>query len=494
MRLTLRKSLVLTIVLMLSTAAAFADHLEADCPLSLVATTSASSPFSSSPHGVFRNGTVVYQLRGDRLTTFNITALGDVQVARDDLLDPLVANDVQGGVTYSNGYLFVSSGAGLEIFDLRNVKGGPTGVAPISVSKTPGMHYRRLTVMGNLLAALYPQSDIPCVPNGSVGCSNAIDLISIADLTLPTVVGRISAADNFLIGFDDIVFANGYLYSTGLGGTFAFDVSNPGAPGVAFISPVIGNFLATNGTSLLAIGQQKLIGVFTIGPGALLNYFNVFTLPSIFNRQNELMFHPEATFDTTHLITMVDEKDPQTGRSARTIAFDVFDFTVPFFEGSDDRIYENVTPTLPDEVKFDPLAVGPYIYVNGEVSGMQKWGACGQIAGDVEFETPQGLACGGAELHGFVVGAQRILRVEVFLDSTSLGTATLGGRRTDISDTAPVISWRLPVNLDLTERGSHDLRIVGTDAAGNTRQFASRTIVFNGPGQNCTGRRRGAKQ
>ena len=83
MRLTLRKSLVLTIVLLLSTAAAFADHLEADCPLSLVATTPASSPFSNSPHGVFRNGTVVYQLRGDRLTTFNITALGDVQVARD---------------------------------------------------------------------------------------------------------------------------------------------------------------------------------------------------------------------------------------------------------------------------------------------------------------------------------------------------------------------------------------------------------------------------
>ena len=45
----------------------------------------------------------------------------------------------------------------------------------------------------------------------------------------------------------------------------------------------------------------------------------------------------------------VTNDDLSVSESARTIAFDVFDFTVPFYEGFDDRIYENVTMTATNE-------------------------------------------------------------------------------------------------------------------------------------------------
>jgi hypothetical protein len=34
------------------------------------------------------------------------------------------------------------------------------------------------------------------------------------------------------------------------------------------------------------------------------------------------------------------------------------------------------------------------------------------------------------------------------------------------------------------------LRAIGTDAAGNRRQFSSQRIFFTGPGTNCVARRR----
>jgi hypothetical protein len=86
---------------------------------------------------------------------------------------------------------------------------------------------------------------------------------------------------------------------------------------------------------------------------------------------------------------------------------------------------------------------------------------------------------------------QKIANVEVFLDNGSLGAATINTiPRPDVSSRTPVSSWRVPVNLDQTPRGEHTIRVVGTDAFGNRRQFASVRVFFNGPGGNCVNRRR----
>ncbi len=143
------------------------------------------------------------------------------------------------------------------------------------------------------------------------------------------------------IGFNDIAFANGYLYSTGMKGTHAFDVTNPALPGTVRAYPTQGQFLTTNGRNILGIGQESLVGVFTIGPGPDLSWFYVYHLPNAFNLANPIMFHPQAWISEQRLVTMVDEKDPMTGKPARTIAFDVFDFSIYPHDGFDDRLYEN---------------------------------------------------------------------------------------------------------------------------------------------------------
>jgi hypothetical protein len=194
---------------------------------------------------------------------------------------------------------------------------------------------------------------------------------------------------------------------------------------------------------------------------------------------------------------MVDELDPETLKPARTIAIDAFDFTVPLYEGSYQRIYENVSNTTPDEVKYNPLAVGSYVYVVGSVSGLQTYGACGYMSGKIEWDGTQALNCGVTEIRGWVTGVQKIANVELLLDNGSLGTTSVGGvPRTDISSPTPVYTWR--INFDttvLTQTGAaptvHTLRAIGTDAFGNRRQFASqRFVLFQGA--NCTNRRRSA--
>jgi hypothetical protein len=218
--------------------------------------------------------------------------------------------------------------------------------------------------------------------------------------------------------------------------------------------------------------------------------------PLQFDRANPIIFHPQASFDdqSLRLITMIDELDPQTLKPARTVAFDVFDYNVFMYEGSFPRVYEQISfiPTN-DEVKWNPTAVGPLIYVVGELSGLQTYGACGQMSGKIEFSGINGLACAGAELHGWVTGALKITNVELFLDSTSLGSANITGPpRTDVPSTTPVTPWKIAVNLDQTSKGSHVIRAVGTDVNGNRRQFASITVNFPGPGANCIVRRRSA--
>lgn len=474
-------------------ASAPAEHTVANCPLTLVGESAATTDFDASPHALFRNGDVAWGLRGQVLTTYAITELGDIQVARRDNMTTLSARDRDGAVAYGGGYMFVSSEAGLEIFDLRNTRPGSNPSEPTLVSRTPGWHYRRLAVTGNLLAAVYPAYDLPCAPYRDTNCRNSVDIFSIADLSAPVMIARIKSDPPFY-GFNDVAFANGYLYVTGLSGTRVFSVANPSAPSMIAAYPVIGTYLVTNGTTFMGIGQETLIGVFTIGPTFQLSYFAVFTLPSIVGRQNPLMFHPDGWFMDSGLVMTVDEKNPATGKPARTVAFDVFDFTAPFYEGSDDRIYENVSWMEFDEVKHDVMAVGPFIYVTGETSGVQVYGVCGQLAGGIDFDTLSSIPCGGAEIHGWVTGESKVTDVELFLDSASLGLATLGKLRPDVSSRTPPVGWALNVNLDQTDEGQRLLRAVGTDINGNRRQFASRAVYFPGPGGNCTNRRRGAKR
>lgn len=490
MRLNFR--IVLLALLVVAAPAAFASHYTADCPVTLVGATAPTSEMFNSPHGVFKNGSVIYMLRGETLTTLNVSDVGEVDIARQDRIASLAGREKEGGVTYGDGILYVSSEHGLEVFDLRNVHGGANGEPPSRISHTITPHYNRLTVNGNVLAALYSGLDLPCTPGHTPGCTNYIDLYSIADLAAPLHIARInSGALSSFVAFNDIAFVNGFLFSTGFGGTHVFNVSDAAAPTIARIYPTRGNFLVTNGSNLLGIGQETLIGVFFVGPGTNLSQHAVYTLPSIMDHSNPLMFHPEAAFDdNNHLITMIDEKNPMTGKSARTVAFDVFDMTIPLWNGYDDRLYENVSLTDTDEVKWDPLAVGPFIYVNGEVSGAQTYGACGQMAGELELGLLGSLPCGGAEIHGWVTGAHKITDVEVYLDNSSLGHAALGRERADVSSKTPVTGWSVVVNLDQVTRGEHLFRVVATDVMGNTRQIHSKQIFFNGPGQNCTTRKR----
>lgn len=489
MRFKVRGIIVTALAVAGLATSASANHLTADCPLTFVGQVAPTSEFQLSPHGVFRNGSSVYVLRGRSLTTLTASSLGELTLARQDTLNDLHGVGADGATTYADGYLYIASEAGLEIFDLRNTRAD--GTAPVFTSRAAAPHYRRMSVSGNLLAATYPIEDMPCVAGVTPGCQNTIDIWSIADPANPTLVSRISSNNNLFVGFNDVQFLNGFLWATGVNGTFAFNMSNPAAPATAYINPTTGSWLETNGSQLLAIGQETLIGVFTVGPGARLNYFAVLTLPAVVDRGNQIMFHPQAAFDgSNRLVTMIDEKDPLTLRPARTIAFDVFDFGVPLWEGSVERIYENVSWVTPNELKWDPAVVGSYVYVNGEMSGTQAWGACGMLAGRIEFDNFGSLPCGGAQLRGWVTGTGRVSDVEVYLDDSRLGAATLGAVRTDIPSRTPVVGWALNVNLDQVSQGDHLLRAIATDANGNRRQIASQAVYFGGPGRNCTTRRR----
>lgn len=496
MRVWSRIALVVTAVIFASSARS--DHQVAECPLSLSGSTSAVTSFDLSPHGVFRSDDLVYVLRGQALTTYTTTnAVGELEMVREDVLAALAGRDNDGAVAFSNGHLFVSSEAGLEIFDLNNV--GPAGSAPIAVHSAPGIHFTRMAVNGNRLVGLTPTEDLPCYPTGSALCTNDIFILDISTLTNPFLAGQINSRKNQVFrGFNDVAFVSGILIATTEQSTVAFDITNPANPMFFASTSFPGRWLATNGIDVVAVGTDSEINVFDVRLGRSPYFLRsaLLPIPSFLrtDRANEIRFSRNASWDetTSRLITMIEEVDPQTLEAARTIAFDVFDMTVPRFEGSAERIYENVTETAEDEVKHNPIAVGNYVYVIGERSGIQAWGACGIAAGQIELNRPQHLVCGGAEIHGWVTGAQRIVNVELFLDDTPLGAAVVGGTRHDISSPTPVSLWRVNVNLDQTERGEYTLRAVATDSLGNRRQFASQTIFFEGPGQNCSVPRRRA--
>jgi hypothetical protein len=502
MRVFYRIVLVVLAAATLLAPAAMASHLEADCPLQLVASNPPAGSFYQSPHGIFRFGQQVFALRGQTLTTYTVNDLGDLQVAREDFIGALGAREADGGVAFSNGFLYVSSEAGLEVVDLRSVR--PGGLAPVLVTRLAGLHYRRLAISpNNILAGLFPASDLPCAPTvGSTTCFNNIDLYDVSNLQNIRRVGMITSFNSEAVAFNDIAFNYGLLVATGLGGTFAYNISNPSLPGRYSFDPMPGLFLASNGANFLAVGNDTAVLTYQIQPPAPTTvFFNPFELHTIatlrLEHSNPIAFHHQAWIDDQagRLITMIDEVNPDTLKPARTIAFDTFDYAVPMYEGSDPRIYEQVSYTTTDEVKYNPVAVGPYVYVIGERSGLQSYGVCGQMDGRIEWDSPLALPCGGAEIHGWVTGATKIANVEVFLDGGSLGAATLTGPpRTDIPSTTPVTPWRIAVNLDQTAKGEHVLRAVGTDINGNRRQFSSVRVFFNGPGQNCFTRRRSASR
>jgi hypothetical protein len=472
---------------------AVADILTPECPLTLAGNNPPATSFELSPHGVFRSGSLVYVLRGQTLTTYNVTDLGDIQIAREDFIGSMGARDTSGGTAFASGFLYVSGEAGLEVFDLRNVRAG--GSAPSLISRMTGLHYRRLTISGTQLAGLYPATDIPCASNG-FSCFNTIDVFNIANPFNPVRVATISSFSSSILGFNDIAYNYGFLYATGPGGTFAYNTSNPSSIMAVWSYPIPGTFLISNGTDLLGVGVDSMIEVFTISTSAVMTPFGIYTLPALtIDRSNPIMFHPQGFFDEPNgrMITMVDEKNMDTLQPARTIAFDVFDFTVPFGTGSDPRPNEAVSYVLPDEVKFNPTVVGPFVYIVGQASGFQSYGACGNVTGHIDWDGTTALTCGGAEIHGWVTGSQKITNVELLFDSGSLGSATLGGApRIDVPSPAhtPISGWRINVNLDQTTKGEHVLRAVGTDIFGNRHQFAIQRVFFNGPGLNCTNRRR----
>jgi hypothetical protein len=489
--------IALVVVVLLATSTAFADHFIAECPLSLVDSTPGATAYELSPRGVFRSGTLVYVLRGNVLTTYTTNDLGNLQIAREDYMASLAARETEGGTAFSNGYLFLSSEAGLEIFDLRNTRVG--GTAPTLVSRTPGLHYRRLAVNGNRLAGLYPATDLPCYPDGTTYCANRIDIFDISTLTAPAFRSTIlSTAVSFYRGWNDIAFNFGYLLAVSEEALHAFDLTNPSLPVRVATADYPGQWLVSNGGDYVAVGRDSTIDSFTVRPG-MFPFFvrnKLLALPYYLTieRSNGIRFNRNAYWDDTtgRLVTMIDEVDPQTLKAARTIAFDVFDYTVPQYEGDVERIYEDVTMLGDDERKHNPTVVGPFVYVIGEDTGLQSYGACGNVTGRIELESPFYLTCNGAEIHGWVTGTQKIINVELFLNNTPLGAATLGTQRDDVSSTTPVRMFRIKVNLDTTAKGDYQLRAIGTDILGVRRQFAMKRLYFPGPGSNCTVPRRRA--
>jgi hypothetical protein len=490
--------IALVVVTIFSASILSADHLSPQCPLSLADSTPAATQFHLSPHGVFRFGTLVFTLRGQVLTTYSPNDVGNLSIAREDFVGSMAARETEGGVAFSEGFLYISSEAGLEIYDLRNTRAG--GSAPVLVHRASGFHYRRMTINGNRLAGLYPNTDMPCYPRpgSSSACPTTIEIVDISTLTNPVKIAGINSfADSDYRGWNDIVFNYGYLMAVSEESVVAFDISNPGSIREVSLVRRPGKWFISNGANFLAVGNDSYIDVYEVRPGVFPFFlrYKLLAIPEYLrmDRSNEIRFNRHGYWDEANarLITMVEEIDPQTLDAARTIAFDVFDFTVVQYEGSEERIYEEVSLVSEDEVKHNPVAVGQYVYVIGESSGIQSYGSCGVAAGRIELDSPFNLTCSGAQIHGWVTGQQKIVNVELFLNNIALGAANLGGPlRFDVSSPTPVLQWRLNVNLDNTARGEYQLRAIATDALGSRKQFAMKRLFFQGPGQNCTNPRR----
>ena len=116
MRVFSRIVLVAVAAVLLIAPAVLASHLEADCPLQLVATNPPAGAFYQSPHGVFRFGSQVFALRGQTLTTYTVTDLGDMQIVREDFIAALAGRETKGGVAFNAGFLYANFMPALLLF------------------------------------------------------------------------------------------------------------------------------------------------------------------------------------------------------------------------------------------------------------------------------------------------------------------------------------------------------------------------------------------
>src|SRR4029078_13602071 len=121
MRVYPRIVLAAAVAALLLAPAVLASHLEADCPLQLVATNPPASAFYTSPHGVFRFGSQVVALRRETLTTYTVNDLGELTVARQDFVGALGARESNGGVAFNAGFMYISSEAGVGVVGRANV-------------------------------------------------------------------------------------------------------------------------------------------------------------------------------------------------------------------------------------------------------------------------------------------------------------------------------------------------------------------------------------
>ncbi|HYR27578.1 MAG TPA: hypothetical protein VEU30_03890, partial [Thermoanaerobaculia bacterium] len=283
--------------------------------MSLVDSTPAATEFELSPHGVFRSGSTVYALRGNVLNSYTINDVGNLGTPRQDYLGSLGARETDGGVAFSNGFLFISSEAGLEIYNLANTR--PGGSAPVLVTRIAGLHYRRLAVNGNRLAGLYPGTDMPCAPH-AVNCPTSIDVFDITNVGSPIYTASIRTSTNIYrphIAFNDIAFNSGYLISVAEGGLAAWDLTNAGVPALISYNPSFpGTWLVSNG-NVIGVGNELVIDMFNVRPG-MSPFFQRRALVSApmyltIDRGNAIRFHPRAYYDdlTARLITMVEEID-----------------------------------------------------------------------------------------------------------------------------------------------------------------------------------------
>src|SRR6266542_3233560 len=103
MRVFSRIALTLVAIFFVSGSSLYASHFQADCPLQLVASTAAPTPFAQSPHGAFRFGNLVFVLRGQALNTYSVNDVGDIQntAPRQDFLGTLGGREASRSTTAS---------------------------------------------------------------------------------------------------------------------------------------------------------------------------------------------------------------------------------------------------------------------------------------------------------------------------------------------------------------------------------------------------------
>ena len=164
MRVLSRLALVVLAVAVLSAPTAVADQFQADVPVDAGRRPTPDRPRSTSRRTASSaSASQVFVLRGQTLTTYTVTDLGDMQIAREDFIGALAARETNGGVAFNNGFLYVCSEAGLEIFDLRNVRAG--GTAPSSSRARRACTTTGWPSAATRWPALYPATDLPCSAN-----------------------------------------------------------------------------------------------------------------------------------------------------------------------------------------------------------------------------------------------------------------------------------------------------------------------------------------